>query len=270
MWRAKLLLVLLASLVATAAHAYIQDRSPKTGARLRWKGGVLTLTLARTAPSQDLREAEVRQAVAAALAVWDRRNNPCSRVELRLAEGTTDNEVVEDGVSSIAFREERWSRNSETGAMARYSGNTVAVTSLYAKARPGKGTVADIVEADIELNAVDFRFTTNGKVSQAVAQTRDLQTVLIHEIGHILGLGHNCAMVASEEKALDHRGHQIPLCSGAGPTLRSSAMFPIESLAAAPVVRRLSADDQKALCALYPAGGQINHGSGQKAESQHQ
>jgi hypothetical protein len=107
---AALFLASTALLIATAAIAYVQDRSPKTGRSLRWKGGVLTLTLARTSPSQDLSEPEVRRAVAAALALWDRRNNPCSSVELRLAEGTTDNEVVEDGISSTSFREERWSR----------------------------------------------------------------------------------------------------------------------------------------------------------------
>ena len=59
MRRAMLLLVLAALLAVTAARAYVQDRSPKTGAALRWKGGALTLTLARAAPSQDLSDSEV-------------------------------------------------------------------------------------------------------------------------------------------------------------------------------------------------------------------
>jgi len=252
MRRVIVLLGLAALLAATAALAYVQDRSPKTGAALRWKGGALTLILARTARSQDLSESEVRRAVAAALAVWDHRNNPCSRVQLRLAEGTTDNEVVEDGVSSLSFREERWSRNGRAEVLARYPANMLALTSLYAKPRPGKPTVAEIVEADIELNAVDFRFSTDGKVSQSVSRTRDLQTVLIHEIGHILGLGHNCAMTARERRLVDYLGHRLPLCSAAGPALRSAAMFPVESLATAPILRDLSPDDRKALCAMYP------------------
>jgi len=151
-------------------------------------------------------EAEVRRAVAEALAVWDHRNNPCSGVELRLAEGTTDNEVVEDGVSSLSFREERWSRNGRAEVLARYPANMLALTSLYAKPRPGQPMVAEIGEADIELNAVDFRFSTDGRVSQSVSRTRDLQTVLIHEIGHILGLGHNCAMTERERRFVDNQG----------------------------------------------------------------
>ena len=135
MRRVRLLPALAALLAATAAVAYVQDHSPKTGASLRWKGGTLTLTLARTAPSQDLSESEVRRAVAAALAVWDHRNNPCSRVELRLAEGTTDNEVVEDGVSSISFREARWSRNGVADIVGRHPANMVALTSFWTTAR---------------------------------------------------------------------------------------------------------------------------------------
>jgi hypothetical protein len=101
---AVLCFVLISFVGAPWAHAFVQDRSPKTGALLRWKGGTVALTLARSAPSQDLRDSEVRRAVAAALDAWDRRNNPCSSIELRLAEHTTDNEVLEDGLMSLSFR----------------------------------------------------------------------------------------------------------------------------------------------------------------------
>lgn len=118
--------------------------------------------------------------------------------------------MVEDGTSSLSSREERWSRNGAPGPFAGYPANAVARTSLYAKPRAGNPRVAEIIEADIELNAVDFRFSVDGKDSRDEAsRTRDLETVLVHEIGHILGLGHNCAMTKSEEALKDHLGRPI-------------------------------------------------------------
>lgn len=74
----------------------------------------------------------------------------------------------------------------------------------------------------------------------------------MHEIGHILGLGHNCAMAENERRSVDRLDRRIPVCSAAVPSLRSAAMFPVESLATAPLLRDLSPDDRKGLCALYP------------------
>jgi hypothetical protein len=45
-----------------------------------------------------------------------------------------------------------------------------------------------IVDADIHLNAEDFTWTT----SELTLGDRDLQTVLTHEVGHVLGLLHPC------------------------------------------------------------------------------
>ena len=102
-----------------------------------------------------------------------------------------------------------------------------------------------------DANATDS-FGADGRVSQSASRPRDLQTVLIHEIGHILGLGHNCAMTERERRSVDHLRHRLPLCTAAGPALRNAAMFPVESLATTPILRDLSPDDRKALCALYP------------------
>jgi len=151
-------------------------------------------------------EAEVRRAVAEALAVWDHRNNPCSGVELRWPRAQQTMKWSRMGCQASRFARSAGAATAGAEVLARYPANMLALTSLYAKPRPGQPMVAEIGEADIELNAVDFRFSTDGRVSQSVSRTRDLQTVLIHEIGHILGLGHNCAMTERERRFVDNQG----------------------------------------------------------------
>jgi hypothetical protein len=91
----------------------------------------------------------------------------------------------------------------------------------------------EILDSDIELNAADYRFTVedgppcSGGSQDGCVET-DLENTLVHEIGHVIGLGHS----ADREATMYAR-------SAEGETSK----------------RDLAADDREALCAIYPAGG---------------
>lgn len=55
----------------------------------------------------------------------------------------------------------------------------VALTTLFSTAD------GEIFDADVEVNTAYYRFSTNG-----APQTMDLQSVLTHELGHVLGFDH--------------------------------------------------------------------------------
>lgn len=81
------------------------------------------------------------------------------------------------------------------------------------------GSIADV---DIHLNAVDFKWSLDGKNG-----TIDLRSVLTHEMGHALGLGHSPVLGAT--MAAGYPG---------GTSWRS-----------------LEVDDKEGVCSLYPGAG---------------
>jgi len=112
---------------------------------------------------------------------------------------------AENGKNDIVVHTTDWPAPLATGA----AGHTI----LY--------TLGErIVEADIHLNAKDFAFAVG-----AVPGKIDLQSILIHELGHVLGIGHS-----SDPRATMNAG----LPSGIA-------------------ARSLEKDDREAVCALYPA-----------------
>ena len=90
-----------------------------------------------------------------------------------------------------------------------------------------------IVDADIDLNAQDFFWTTTDDSTKAAT---DIQNIMTHEIGHLLGLAH------TDEKSavMYERTHQGELSK-----------------------RTLHADDILGLCTIYPFGGTTPTGAGQ-------
>ncbi len=85
--------------------------------------------------------------------------------------GYDQNLGVDGNTNVVVFREQDWSNLS----------GVVALTSVsYA---PSTG---EIVDADIEFNAVDFSLGTTGRTNQS-----DIANTLTHEVGHFLGLDHS-------------------------------------------------------------------------------
>jgi len=91
-----------------------------------------------------------------------------------------------------------------------------------------------IVEADVYLNAESQTWTANASVDPA---SRDVATVLTHELGHVLGLMHPCELVAKDS---------APKCT---PAFGRPTMHPVYGADQI----SLEADDEAGACFLYPS-----------------
>ncbi|MFT3775034.1 MAG: matrixin family metalloprotease [Minicystis sp.] len=107
----------------------------------------------------------------------------------------------------ILFHDQGWA----------YDSAKIAVTTVTHNTETG-----EIYDADMEINATDYTFTTDGG-----GNGFDLPSVLTHELGHFLGLEHSTADGAT-----------------------MMAFYPEDPLA----LRSLTADDMAGICDVYPPG----------------
>lgn len=97
------------------------------------------------------------------------------------------------------------------------SGSTLALTTVTYNVKTG-----EIYDADVEINSVEVPLTVGDAQVQA-----DLESIVVHEAGHFLGLSHSCSKDA---------------------TMYASYVFGDVGL------RSLDADDVAGICAVYPPG----------------
>lgn len=155
----------------------------------------------------------------------------------------------QDGTNAIIHRASSWCHNNRCGPETTFPFRVTGMTTTYPRGAAG----AAIQEADVELNGVAFQLTgaaaggagqggsaRDGR-SEAGVHARwsaPLESVLVHEIGHVLGLPDVCLA--------GHRASGRPLIGACGADDRARAMFPTGFHAA------VAPADVAELCRLYP------------------
>lgn len=111
---------------------------------------------------------EFLPAITAAAKVW---NKEIGREVLKIVPGATTNGMPTQDSRNVIYFMKDWEREKA---------NEQARTTVY--------WAGDrIYEADIRINGRDFEFFSG---EQMVAGRVDMESLLLHELGHVLGLGH--------------------------------------------------------------------------------
>lgn len=179
------------------------------GRALSWPSGCIPVSVEGGSRLRRISIGDVTHATTKALDTWTQAEcGTGARPSLAFQVAATEpapNELA--GTSAVRFRDRDWPHHDLN--------TNVALTTLTIDK-----TTGHVIDADVELNSFAQPFFSDGSLSKY-----DLELVLLHEMGHVLGLGHSRASTSK---------------------MNAAYFEPSDGL------RWLAGDDELGVCSAYP------------------
>jgi hypothetical protein len=250
------------SLLAGPAHAYVRATTT-TGVPVWWLSPRVTMDIYLGAPPPNMTAEQYWNASQLAAQAWSHADIACTGLTITMTRNEAATaDVGFDRKNVIVFRQDNWCQpaTAQDPAPPCYPANAMAVTTLVKNKITG-----EIVDADTEINAVHFAWADLvANPAEANGSTADFQNTLTHELGHVIGLAHNCYIPNDGPAPLvDNTGKPEIACgaSNVPASVTDATMYPV--VATSDTDRRtLSPDDEQAVCDIYPGQTVFLGGSG--------
>ncbi|HWE30277.1 MAG TPA: hypothetical protein VHB97_19860, partial [Polyangia bacterium] len=251
MRRALAATIALAALASTAS-AYVRSRTAK-GVPVAWSGPCAQVT-PDSAGTPDMPFDQVVNVVHQSLNNWASAVGAEGYLQLAY-ETPMPMEAHLDGINTIKFRTDKWCHpNDAQQNNICYSAQAAGITTVF-YVQDGSAHAGTILDADIELNDINFTFAILPTTATADPNRpfADLENTLTHELGHLQGLDHTCNG-ATPPQETDENGNPPPICNYAtnSPEIKATTMYataqPGETSKRMP-----KADDVAGIVNAYPA-----------------
>ncbi len=192
--------------IQSTAEAW-EIKSTNSGTPIRWADGAVAIDLDFSAELYGIHSADAEREARAAFASWGTMLG--SHLAISFETGDAGLGTGRDGLNVV-----RWGTDADDEFV-----DPVALGTTYLTYKTSTG---QILEADIVINGVNYEWTM---VEGECSDRYDLQNILAHETGHLLGIAHS----------VDHN---------------ESTMYPSAGMCETKK-RALATDDQEAITFLY-------------------
>jgi hypothetical protein len=244
---------------------YVRTGPTKAGTPLYWESGCAFVTVDSAGTTAIPGDQEFA-IVDASIDEWNTKTASCSYFTL-VNDGRRALEAGNDKVNLIKFHDTScacmdpnvgptaWGCRPATmdAAAHCYSRDAAGITTALYINQVGSPRIGAILDADIELNGVDFDISVNGATNGPPGkQHAELQNTLTHELGHLHGLEHPCWIGGEDPHRVDNQGNPVPQCTAGLPAkITESTMYPTQGDGETKK-ESLTLDDVQMMCDVYP------------------
>jgi reprolysin-like metallo-peptidase family M12B len=158
------------------------------GTEVHWSRDAIDLEPVRPPPSSGVTGTDLVRALEDEARAWNGALSRCGVPPIHIGVLRDDGVARDDGHNRVVVKAGLWCPDDGGEDADCYDPTRQAKTWLRPRRDSGPRD-GEIREADIEINAVNFRWSLNGDRPG----TRNLHAIVGHELGHVLGLDHACA-----------------------------------------------------------------------------